>query len=138
MKNLKLILFFASTLILLLIFQNGMAQDPGAISPVQVPTLFQKMWVWIMSQGTGMMLGIIVGLIPKGWSLLLKAFAKRGALITKELGELMSDSSVLLGAVDKSIKEDGSIEQNSVKEVIAAGKEVIAELKDVTISIKPK
>lgn len=136
MKNFKLILFFVVGLILLFTFQT-MAQ--GGTADTSPPTIFQKALIWIQSQAAGTILAFLAGIMArKGWTLTIKAFAKKGALITKELGELMTDSSVLLAAVDKSIKDDGSIEQNSVKEVLAAGKEVVAELKDVKIVITPK
>jgi hypothetical protein len=99
----------------------------------------EKVWAWLVSQGQGVLTGIVIAFaVKKGWTLAIKHIANKGAMITKELGELMTDSSVLLSVIDKSIKDDGSVEQNTVPEMIAAGKEVVAELKDVVISIKPK
>ena len=136
MKNLKLVAFFGVALILLLTFQ---AQAQEVVETSTKTGFMSRVWVWVMDQGAGMIAGMAMAFAAKkGWTLFIKKVASKGALITKELGELMSDSSVLLSLVDKSIKDDGSIDQNSVKEVLAAGKEVYVELKDVAISIKPK
>jgi hypothetical protein len=136
MKNLKLIFFFGTTLILLLTFQ---AQAQEVVETVAKTGLIAKVWTWLVSQGQGVLTGIVIAFaVKKGWTLAIKHIANKGAMITKELGELMTDSSVLLSVIDKSIKDDGSVEQNTVPEMIAAGKEVVAELKDVVISIKPK
>jgi hypothetical protein len=135
MKNLRWVLFFAAMILVIPL----MAQV-GVDAPPEIKTgLMAKVWTWFVSQGQGFLGGLVFAFAAKqGWTLIIKKVASKGALITKELGELMADSSVLLSAVDKSIKEDGSIDQNSVKEVLAAGKEVYVELKDVAISIKPK
>lgn len=136
MKNLRWVLFFAGLLILLLPFQS---QAQEVVQEAAKSGFFSKIGDWLISQGQGFLGGLVFAYAAKqGWTLIIKKVASKGALITKELGELMSDSSVLLSAVDKSIKDDGSIDQNSVKEVLAAGKEVYVELKDVAISIKPK
>ena len=133
MKNSRLVLFFAALLIALPTMAT--LTDPGAASP----GIFQKIGDWLQGGAVGMAVVFLFGLMAKqGWSLLIKKIANKGAAITKEVGELFSDSSVFLATLDTAIKDDGTIEQNSVKELISAGKEVIAEGKDVIISIKPK
>jgi len=135
MKNSIRLFCFAALFVLLL----PLASHAQEVSPGIFGGFFAKAYSWLLDQGTGFLAGIVFTFAAKkGWTIIIKRVASRGALITKELGELMNDSSVLLSAVDKSIKEDGSIDQNSVKEVLAAGKEVYVELKDVVVSIKPK
>lgn len=133
MKNLKWVFFFTSLLLLTipLMAQTGI--------DLPAPGLMAKVWAWILNQGQGVLAGIVFAYAAKrGWTLAIKHIANKGAMVTKELGELMADSSVLLSVIDKSIKDDGTVEENSVPEMMAAGKEVVAELKDVVISIKPK
>jgi regulator of protease activity HflC (stomatin/prohibitin superfamily) len=135
MKNFRWVLFFGVALILLLTFQVQ-AQEVAAATKTG---LMAKVWVWLLSQGQGVLTGFVIAFaVKKGWTLAIKHVANKGAMITKELGELMTDSSVFLSVIDKSIKDDGTVEENTVPEMIAAGKEVVAELKDVVISIKPK
>ncbi|MBV5334408.1 MAG: hypothetical protein JZU49_01200 [Sulfuricurvum sp.] len=136
MKNFKWILFFAVILILISPFLSS-AQT--AIEASQQPGLFQKVGTWIQSNLIGVGTVFVFGIMAKeGWSLAIKSIANKGATITKEVGEFFTDSSVFLSTLDNAIKADGTIEQNSVKELLAAGKEVLAEGKDVIISIKPR
>lgn len=136
MKNLKLVFFFGVALILLLTFQ---AQAQEVVETATKTGLMAKVWTWLLSQGQSVLTGIVIAFaVKKGWTLAIKHIANKGAMVTKELGELMTDSSVLLSVIDKSIKDDGTVVENSVPEMIAAGKEVVAEFKDAVISIKPK
>lgn len=137
MKILKFLLFFGGTMILLLTFQNVMAQNADAVQAA--PSFFQKIGNWIQGNLMGMGVIFIGGILAKsGWTLIIKKIAAKGAVITKEVGEFFTDSSSFLTAVDGAIKDDGTIQQNSIAEVLSAGKQVIAEGKDVIISIKPK
>ena len=130
MKNLKLVFFFALLLILLLPFQSQAQEATG---------LFGKIGNWLTGGVTGLAVVFVSGILAKhGWTQLVKSIAKKGTVITKEVGELFADSSKFLAVLDQSIQDDGTIKQNSVSEIIAAGKEVIAEGKDVIISIRPK
>jgi hypothetical protein len=134
MKNSHLTLFFAVLLIHILPF-HAEAQDALQSSP----RLFHRIGDWLKSNALELGIAFIGGLIAKsGWTLTIKAFARKGAVITKEVGEFFTDSSTFLIAVNNAIKDDGSIEQNNIDDAIAAGKEVIAEGKDVIISIRPK
>jgi hypothetical protein len=82
--------------------------------------------------------GIIAGIGMKhGWTLMLKKIANKGKLILKEGGELLSSGSNFLDALDNHIRDDGSLAENTLKEMIEAGKPVIAEGKDFIISVKP-
>lgn len=134
MKNFHWTLFFAVLLILILPF-HAEAQDVLQSSP----GLFHRVGDWIKSNAMEMGIAFIGGLMAKGgWTLIIKAFARKGAVITKEVGEFFTDSSTFLIAVNNAIRDDGSIEQNNIDDAISAGKEVIAEGKDVIISIRPR
>ena len=84
-------------------------------------------------------IGMIVGLFAKkGWTLIIKKISSKACIVTKEIGEMFIGGSNFFNVLDKSIKSDGKLEENSIKELLAAGKMVIAEANDVIISIKPK
>ena len=135
MKNSHWTLFFAVLLILLLPFQT---QAQEAIQAA-TPGLFQRIGSWIQTNLVGMSVVFVFGLLAKGgWTLMIKKIAHKGTVIMKEVGEFCTDSSEFLATLDTSIKEDGTIKQNSVSELIQAGRHVIAEGKDVIISIRPK
>jgi len=89
--------------------------------------------------GVNLIIGLIVGMFAKqGWTLAIKKIANRGGVIMKEIGETFIGGSNFFNVLDKSIRADGKLEENSIKELLKAGKEVIAEANDVIISIKPK
>jgi hypothetical protein len=73
-----------------------------------------------------------------GWALLIDKYAKKGTIFFKETGEFFLSLSVLSQKIDDSIKDNGNLIENSVKEAIEAGKTVKAELRDVIVIIKPK
>ena len=130
MKNLKWVLFFVALLILLSPFQSQAQETSGLLS--KIGNLFG-------SGITGLVVVFVGGILAKhGWTQIVKSIAAKGTVITKEVGELFADSSKFFGVLDQSINDDGTIKQNSVQELINAGKEVIAEGKDVIVSIKPK
>jgi len=85
-------------------------------------------------------LGILWGI----WKYIKKYLPKsikivdKAAIITKELSEALFATSTALKAVDKAIKEDGSIEENSIVEAVQAGKTVRAEFGDVIAEFKKK
>ncbi len=136
MKNLKLILLFGGTLILLLTFQ---VQAQEIVETGQKTGLFSKIGGWIQGGAISLLVAFVGGIAAKhGWTIIAKKIAKKGAIITKEIGEFFGDTSTLLQTVDNAIKDDGTIEQNSIKEVLAAGKEVVIELKDMKAIFKPK
>lgn len=123
-------------MILLLIFQ---AQAQEIVETGEKTGLFSKIGGWIQGGAISLLVAFIGGIAAKhGWTIIAKKIAKKGAIITKEVGEFFADSSTFFTVLDSAIKDDGKIDQNSIKEVLAAGKEVLAEGKDVIISIKPK
>lgn len=81
---------------------------------------------------------VVTILRKKGYISTVKIFSKRAAQITKEVGEFLLDTSTVFNKVDEAIRDDGTLIENSVKDVIAAGKEAIAEFEDVIVVIKPK
>jgi hypothetical protein len=68
----------------------------------------------------------------------LKAIFSRAAVITKEIGEAFLATSNAFDKADNAIKEDNKLIENSVKDVIEAGKEAVLEWTDVIVTIKPK
>jgi hypothetical protein len=81
--------------------------------------------------------GFIVTLLrKKGFN--TKAFLGRSARITKEIGEALLETSDVLLVASKAINDDNKLIENSVKDVIEAGKEAVLEWKDVIMVIKPK
>ena len=136
MKNLKLVLFFGVGMILLLTFQ---AQAQEIVETGQKTGLFSKIGGWIQGGAISLLVAFLGGIAAKhGWTIIAKKIAQKGAVITKEIGEFFGDTSTLLQTVDNAIKDDGTIEQNSIKEVLAVGKEVVIELKDMKAIFKPK
>jgi hypothetical protein len=81
----------------------------------------------------------IAGIFTKhGWSLIIKKIASKGKIILKQVEELSEAGQNFFGVLDDKIAEDGSFKENTLKDCLAAGKPVIAEFKDVILSIKPK
>ena len=80
---------------------------------------------------------VVVGAIWGIWKF-VKKFAGKGAVIPKEIGEAFLATSSALSAADKAIKEDGSLDENSIAEVIKAGKAAKLEWHDVILEVKPK
>ena len=64
--------------------------------------------------------------------------AEKGAEIAKEISEALFATSDALKSANKVIKEDGTIEENSIKEAIEAGKKVKIEFEDVIAEFKKK
>lgn len=74
----------------------------------------------------------------RGWSLILKRFAGKGKFIMKEVGEFAEEGQNWFGVLESKIADDGRFKENTIKDLISAGKPVLAEFKDVVVSIKPK
>lgn len=135
MKNLIRVLFSVAVLMLALPFLSH-AQE---VSPATSGGFFAKIKDWFAGNMIEMVAAFVGGILAKGgWTLLIKKIARKGAAITKELGELFTDTSQFMGAVDQAIRDDGSIVSNSIPELIKEGKHLVVEGKDVIISIKPK
>ena len=110
---------------------------------MELLNIFTKIGDWLSEQANAVIVGLALSFISglfvkKGWSVMLDKFSQKAKVITKELGETFMAGSVFFEKVDQSIHDDGSIDQNSLKEALAAGKEVYIEGKDVIASFKPK
>lgn len=130
-------IFFSVVLLILLLPFHGIAQD--AVTTVAQGGFFHKIGDWLKDTGLTVGITLVSMLLAKnGRGLWIKKFAHKGAEITKEIGEAFLGTSDALTTMDNAIRDDGTIVQNSVAEVIASGKPVLAEWNDVIISIKPK
>lgn len=101
--------------------------------------LFQRVKKWAV----GGLLAAAVGLAwafirKKGWALKIKFLAGKGSIVFKEIGEACFAVSDTMSVVDKSIRDDGSLVQNSVEEVVKSGKKVVVEMADVILTFSPK
>lgn len=148
MKTLILLFFFAQLLILHagLAIASATAQSNAEVSYETTPQptapkvgFFQKIVKTVKDNALEIGVAFVFGLFAKGgWTILAKKASQKGAIICKEIGETFLSGSEFLNTVDQSIRDDGTLRENSVKELIAAGKEVMAEANDVIISIRPK
>jgi len=94
---------------------------------------------WIAGTGAVAMAGMLVTFLrKKGYIKGVKLFSRKLSHITKEIGEAFLDTSDVLDKVDIAIKEDGTLKENCVKDIITAGKEALIEWEDVVLVIKPK
>lgn len=133
MKN--LIRLFCFVVLLVLPFAL-LAQDPSAVTS---GGFFAKVKAW----GIDQMFGILVGWVSlflgrKGYLKIIKLGAQKVETVSVQLSEFFSELGLMASKVDDAIKDDNTVDQNSLKEAIEAGKHVIVEGKDVIISIKPK
>jgi hypothetical protein len=138
MKNLKLVLLFGGTLILLLIFQNVNAQE--AIQSVTPnPGFFGKIGQWLQSQVVWSVVLFVAGIASKnGWTKIAKAILGRTTIVTRELSHVSLAVSNFSDLIDKAIENNGNVDQNSLKEAWGAGKTVVVEAKEAWVTIKPK
>jgi len=94
---------------------------------------------WLAGTGIVFVAGIIVTFLrKKGWIMWFKSFSNKAAIITQEIGEALLETSDVFEKMDLTIKEDGTLKESSVKDVIAEGKEAMIEWKDVIVIFKPK
>lgn len=154
MKNLILALFFGLVISLTSSYRVT-AQESSQITvsdsgegteqtlQVENQGFFARIWGKVKDKATdGVILAVggwVLGIFTKhGWTLIIKHIANKGKVILKEVGEFASSGSNFLDVVDSKIRDDGSIAENCIKDVIAAGRPLVAECKDVIISIHPK
>lgn len=133
MKNSKLIFLLVGILLILpacLIAQDQLPQAPG---------LFQKIGDWIKSNALEMGIVMAGTLGAKyGITQFLKKLARKGVGLFHSIETTASSLEELCQSVDNAIKEDGTIEQNSLKDVIASGKAVKTSVGDMIVEFKPK
>ena len=102
-------------------------------------TIWTNIGQWLLDQGYLIIVGIVgTFAAKKGWTILIDKFSKKATVITKELGEAFMSASDVFQKLDDMIRDDGTLVENSTKDVWKAGKILVAETKDVVISIKPK
>lgn len=108
-------------------------------APVQNVSFFGKLWNNAKESGVWVLVMYVAGILSKnGITKVVKAIAGKGTIITKELSDVALASSNFLSLLDKAIKADGTVVQDSLKQAVDAGKTVIAETKESWITIKPK
>lgn len=94
---------------------------------------------WVSTGGVAFVLGLIATFLrKKGYMKSVKFWTKKLSVITQEVGEAFLETSDVLSVLDKSINENDKFKESNVKEILAEGKEAVAEWKDVIITIKPK
>ena len=136
MKNLRWVFFFAAAFLLMLPFLSS-AQTADAVQTA--PGLFAKISTWVQSQAMGVFLTFVCGFLAKGgYTAIIKKVAAKGTVFFTELSHFSGDAAALCDVVDKSIKADNTVEQDSIKEVLAAGKQVVVATKDMTAVFTPK
>jgi len=94
---------------------------------------------WIGGAGLAAVIGLALKFFfKKGWTAKIKKTLGFAVVITKELGEAFLATSNALGRADLMIEADGKLKENSIKELIAAGKMAKLEWDDVIVTISPK
>ena len=94
---------------------------------------------WLAGSGMVVIAGMIVTFLrKKGLISAVKLFSKKMGIITQQIGEAFLESSDVFFEMDRAIKDDGTLIENSVKDVVKAGKEAVIEWEDVILMIKPK
>jgi len=151
MKTLILILFFALTLNLTSSYQVQAQVTETTVQteltsdqilnaePVQKVGFFNKLINSAKESGLAVLIGLISGMLAKnGITKQIKKIAGITTIFTKELSDVSLSVHNFSELVDKSIKEDGSVDQNSIKEAFAAGKQVVVEFKEGIATLTPK
>jgi len=130
MKNLKLI-FVLSLLILPIMV---VAQDQ-----VQTLGFFAKIKEWVQTNALEMLVVFLGGIGAKhGWTQIIKKYAAKGAVVC-HLGEMaLGTAEHFLNDVSNTVKEDGTIQQNSIKEVFESGKSLVTTVGDMKVIFQPK
>jgi len=106
---------------------------------MELLNIFEQFSVWAKGGATVVLFGLIVTFIRKKDKMpLLRKILGKGERITHKLGEALIETSDVFGAMNSAIKENNHLKENSIKDVIAEGKEAIMEWKDVIVEIKPK
>jgi len=100
---------------------------------------FQKIWNNAKDSGIWVLVMYVAGILSKnGVTKTIKLIAGKTTIVTKELSDVSLSVSNFAGLVDNAIKNDGSVDQNSLKEAAAAGKTVMVEAKEAWVQIIPK
>jgi len=146
MKNLILVTFLSLILTLSIqAFSQTSTEQPATTEhvtttpPVQSLSFFGNIWDSIKTSGIWVVITFICGILSKnGVTKIVKAVAGKTTIVTHELSDVSMAVSNFSDLIDKAIKDDGSVDENSLKQAANAGKTVIAETKDAWVTIKPK
>lgn len=104
---------------------------------MELLNIFNQFSEWAAGGATVVVVGIIVTIFRKK-GINIKLILSRASDITEEIGEAFLATSNALDKADQAIKGNGRLIENSVKDVVAAGKKAIIEWEDVIMEIKPK
>ncbi len=108
---------------------------------MELLNIFEQLSNWIteiVTSGIVVTAVCIVVTIFRKKGINIKLILSKASDITEEIGEAFLATSNAFDKADAAIKDNGRLKENSVKDVIAAGKHAIIEWKDVIIEIKPK
>jgi hypothetical protein len=104
---------------------------------MELLNIFADLSDWAKGGVVVVVVGTVVTIIRRK-GINLKSILGKASVITKEIGEAFLASSNAFDKADDAIKEDGKLIENSVKDVIEAGKNAVIEWEDVIMTIKPK
>lgn len=154
MKSLILLIFFALLMIAQPAFTNVSTENSPPIetfapgdsyeAPAEVVNkpesgFFARLINRATTGGLSIGIAFVFGLfVSKSWSIIIKKVAGRASVVLKEGSEVLLAGSRLTTAINQAIKDNGKLEENSIPEVWASGKEVVAEFDDFVVSLKPK
>lgn len=159
MRNLLLILFFALTLSLTSSYQTQAQTEPQTVvqetsqtitdqanhSEAPKLTFFEKIgktvsdtWGKAKEGSLWWIIGIACGFLSKNGAMKFINMVAGKTTIYTEVGiNVLSSVHNFSELVDKSIKDDYTVDQNSLKEAWDAGKTVVVKLKEGTATLKP-
>lgn len=107
--------------------------------PVEKVGFFKKLIDGIKGSGLTILISIICGILSKnGITKIIKSIAGKTAIATEVGVNVLESVHNLADLVDKSIKDDNTVDQNTLQEAITAGKAVVTTFKDAIVTIKPK
>lgn len=136
MKNSIRVLFLVGLFLLILLPFQSYAQEVAAQAG---GGLFSKIGGFLKGQFIGFVVGAIGTFLGnKGWLALAKKFAKKTEEVSIQLSEFFADLGGASHLIDTAIKDDNTIDANTLMEALEKYKHVVVEGKDVIIAIKPK
>ena len=107
--------------------------------PIEKVSFFKKLIDGIKSNGLTVLISLVCGILSKdGITKMIKAAAGKTTIIARGLGNVSLAVANASDLIDKSIADDGAVNENSLKDAAVAGKTVVADFKDFLVTIKPK
>jgi hypothetical protein len=136
MKNSKY--YFGGVIVILILLTLPLISHAQEVTQAG-EGFFSKIGSWVKGNLMEMALTAVGTLLSRyGVTKFIKSIANKGKVVLKEVGEFCLDGSAFLANVDLAIKDDNTIDGNSINELIAQGKHLVLEGKDVYMEIKPK